>query len=191
MLAILVVLAGIATLSMTLTQGNAVGGWEFSEHHLHVGSIRLIYPFFAGLLLYRIGKLIHIKRAFLWCSLLLIAVLSFPRIGNAENTLNGLYEAGVIILAFPLIVFMGASGEVENKYASKLCKFLGDISYPVYLVNYPLIYLYTAWISDTKHTIGEAKWVILLVFVAIIAVSYVLMKFLDEPIRKWLKKKVI
>jgi peptidoglycan/LPS O-acetylase OafA/YrhL len=191
-LTILVILSGLATLYLTLTQGDVVGGWEFSGHHLYVGFIRLFYPFFAGLLLYRIGKLIHIKRAFLWCSLLLVAVLTIPRIGNAEHGwMNGLYEAGVIILVFPLIVFMGASGEVRGKYASKLCEFLGDISYPVYLVNYPFVYVYTGWISDTHHTISEAKWVILLVFMATIAVSYIFMKFLDEPIRKWLKKKMI
>jgi peptidoglycan/LPS O-acetylase OafA/YrhL len=189
-LAILVVLAGCATLCLTLTQGNAIGGWEFSGHHLLVGFIRLMYPFFAGLLLYRIGKLIRIKRAFLWCSLLLVAFLSFPRIGDGESVMNGLYEAGVILLAFPLIVFLGASGEVRGKYASKLCKLLGDISYPVYLVNYPFVYVYTGWISDTNHTVSEAKWHILLVFVATIVVSYVFMKFLDEPVRKWLRKKM-
>jgi peptidoglycan/LPS O-acetylase OafA/YrhL len=191
-LTILVILAGFATLYVALTQGIVLGGWTFNGHHLYVGFIRLLYTFFAGLLLYRIGKLIHIKRAFLWCSLLLIVFLTLPRIGNAEHAwMNGVYEAGVIILIFPLIVFMGASGEVKGKYTSKICKFLGDISYPVYLVNYPFVYVYTGWISDTHHTISEAKWVALLVFAATIVVSYIFIKLLDEPVRKWLKKKMI
>jgi peptidoglycan/LPS O-acetylase OafA/YrhL len=188
-LSILVVLAGCATLYLTLTQGDVSGGWTFDGHHIHVGFTRLIYPFFAGLLLYRIGKLTQIKRAFFWSSLLLVAVLIVPRVGGEHLWMNGLYEAITIILVFPLIVFMGASGEVKGKYASKLCKFLGDISYPVYLVNYPLIYVYTGWISNTKHTIDEAKWAALLVFVATIVISYVFMKFIDEPVRQWLRRK--
>jgi peptidoglycan/LPS O-acetylase OafA/YrhL len=190
-LSALVIFFGCAMLYLTLTNGDVSGGWTFDAHHLHIGFTRLLYPFFAGLLLYRIGKLANIKRAFLWCSLLLIVVLMVPRIGGTHLWMNGLYEATIIILIFPLIVFMGASGEVKGKYSSKLCKFLGDISYPVYLVNYPIIYVYTAWVTDNKRSIGDSWLQASLVFVSTIVISYAFLKLYDEPVRKWLKKKVI
>jgi peptidoglycan/LPS O-acetylase OafA/YrhL len=191
-LSILVILFGCATLYLTLTNGDVSGGWTFDRHHLYIGFTRLLYPFFAGLLLYRVSKLIHVKRAFLWCSLLLTAVLLVPRIGDAAHVwMNGLYEALIIIAVFPLIVFMGAGGEVKGKYASKLCKFLGDISYPVYLVNYPIIYIYTAWVSDNQPSIADSWLQASLVFVSTIVLSYVILKLYDEPVRKWLKKKVL
>ncbi|GHT61822.1 acyltransferase [Bacteroidia bacterium] len=187
-LSILVFLAACATLYLTLTQGDAIGGWALDGHHLQVGFIRLIYPFFAGLLLYRISKpAARIQSAFLWCSLLLVAVLSVPRIGGEETLwMNGLYEAILIIIVFPLIVFMGASGEVKGKYTSKICQFLGDISYPLYLVNYPLCYIHTGWLSDTKYTFAEAGWISALVFAASILLAWLALKLFDEPVRKWL-----
>ncbi|MDR3061315.1 MAG: acyltransferase [Dysgonamonadaceae bacterium] len=188
-LSILVFIAACATLYLSLKQGDLIGGWALDSHHLHVGFTRLIYPFFAGLLLYRMGQLIHLRRAFLWCSLLFIAVLVVPRIGGPETLwMNGLYEAAIVIIIFPLIVFMGASGEIKGKYTSKICKFLGDISYPLYLVNYPLCYIHTGWISDTKYTFTEAGWMPLLVFTASILLAYLALKLFDEPVRKWLRK---
>jgi peptidoglycan/LPS O-acetylase OafA/YrhL len=190
-LSILVALSAGATLYLTLIQGDVVGGWTFTGHHLHVGFTRLLFPFFAGLLLYRLKKLTKVKHAFFWCSIVLLAVLvAVPRLGGEENLwMNGLYEALVIIFVFPAIVYMGASGEVKGRFPSRLCKFLGDISYPAYLVNYPIIYIYLGWIADTKYTIFQAWPAALLVFAATIVVSYLLVKFVDEPVRQWLRKR--
>jgi peptidoglycan/LPS O-acetylase OafA/YrhL len=189
MLAILVAFAACATLHLTLTQGDVIGGWTIDSKHMPIGFTRLMYPFFAGLLLYRLGKVIRIRQAFLWCSLLLVAVLSVPRIGGVESAwMNGIYEAAIILAVFPIIVAMGAGGKVKKKRTSRLCKLLGDISYPVYLVNYPICYVHTAWISDNKLTLAEAGLVSLAVFAVILLISYVATRFYDIPVRKWLRR---
>ncbi|MDR0386000.1 MAG: acyltransferase [Prevotellaceae bacterium] len=188
-LAILVFVAACATLHLALAQGDVQGGWTVDAQHLHIGFTRLMYPFFAGLLLYRLGKVVRISQAFVWCSLILVTVLSIPRIGGPESLWqNGIYEAVIILVIFPLIVAVGAGGTVKSKFVSKLCKLLGDISYPVYLVNYPLCYVHTAWASDKKYTLAEAGWIPVFVFTATLLISYAAMKFYDIPIRKWLKK---
>jgi peptidoglycan/LPS O-acetylase OafA/YrhL len=189
-LRILVSVSAGATLYLTLTQGDVIGGWTLDAHHMHVGFTRLMYPFFAGLLLYRTGRLVRMKHAFFRCSLLLVAVLVVPRIGNPDSLwMNGLYEAAIILAVFPLIVAMGAGGTVKGRFASRLCKLLGDISYPVYLVNYPLCYVHTGWVSDTKVTLAQAGWVPWAVFTATLLLSYVAMRWYDIPLRKWLRKK--
>jgi peptidoglycan/LPS O-acetylase OafA/YrhL len=192
-LSALVFLSACATVYLCVfVKGDVSGGWTFDGEHLSIGFTRLIYPFFAGLLLYRLGKLTHIKNAFLWCSLLLIAVFAVPHIDAKEHSMmNGVYEAAIIIFVFPLIVYMGASSEVKGKNASKICKLLGDISYPVYLVNYPLIYVYTGWVKDSGCTLTEAIPQALLVFFGTLAISYGALKLYDEPVRNWLKKKVL
>ena len=58
-----------------------IGGWSLSADQLYVGSVRLLYPFFCGLLVYRLGGRIKLRGAFLWCSLAVVALLSLPRIG--------------------------------------------------------------------------------------------------------------
>jgi peptidoglycan/LPS O-acetylase OafA/YrhL len=84
--------------------------------------------------------------------------LYMPRLGGSDHVwLNGAYEAVVIILVFPLLVYLGASGVVQTPREGRICKFLGDISYPLYLVHYPLVYFYVAWISNHKGvTLGQA-----------------------------------
>src|SRR5690606_41825690 len=96
-----------------------------------------------------------------------------------------------ISFVFPLIVYLGASGIVSTKTERKLCKFLGDISYPLYLVHYPFVYFYVAWISNNKGvTILQAWPYALLILCGSIVLAYVALKWYDEPVRKWLRKKL-
>jgi len=188
-LSVLVFIAGCALIHLAVTspKGDVIGGWSVDPSQLRIGFTRMMFPFFAGLLLVRIGKLTNIKHAFLLCSIMIIVVLSIPRIGGSEHLwMNGLYDSLSIIFLFPLIVYVGASGEVKGKYTSKICKFFGDISYPVYIVHYPLIYIYTGWVTDNKIPLQEALPVGLLVILSSIAIAYASLKLYDIPVRKWL-----
>lgn len=191
-LAVLVFIAGAALIHLAVTSqnGDIIGGWSIDPTQLRIGFTRLLYPFFAGLLLSRISKPGHIKHAFLWTSLLLIVVLSIPKIGGSEHVwLNGLYDALVIIFVFPLIVFVGASGEVNGRYSSKINKFLGDISYPLYITHYPFIYMFMSWVEKNHISLTESFPVALLVLVVTIALAYASVKLYDIPVRRWLSKR--
>lgn len=171
-------------------KGDVIGGWSLNLEQMNVGFTRLLYPFFAGILLSRLGKLIHIKGAFWVCSLLITVILCVPRIGD-ENSLwmNGIYESVCIILLFPLIVSIGAGGEIKNPFSLKICQLLGNISYPIYITHYPLIYWYTAWVVDNKVPIADGYLLGIGVLMASIVMAYLCLKLYDEPIRNWLQNK--
>lgn len=191
-LAVFVFLAGCALIHFAVTgpNGDVIGGWSFNADQLQVGFTRLLYPFFAGLLLSRICRPGKIKHAFLWCSLLVIIILSVPRIGGSEHLwMNGIYDSFSIIVMFPIIVYIGACGNVNGKYSSRICSFFGNISYPVYIIHYPLIYIFTAWVVDNKVAMTDAWPAALLVLVASIAIAYGSYKLYDIPVRKWLSQK--
>jgi peptidoglycan/LPS O-acetylase OafA/YrhL len=192
-LGILVLLSAVllAHLAITSPNGDVSGGWTLNVEQLRVGFTRMMFPFFAGLLLSRMAKPSMLKNAFLWCSLLLAIALYMPRIGGAEQVwLNGVYESIVIILVFPLVVYLGTSSSAQGKTAHKICRFLGDISYPLYLVHYPLVYFYVAWISNHKGvTIVQAWPYALLILIGSILLAYMALKWYDEPVRKWLRCK--
>ena len=115
-----------------------------------------------------------------------------PRIGDSTTVWqNGLYDSLSIIILFPLIVYIGASGTIEGKNTSRICQFLGDISYPIYITHYPLIYIYTAWVANGKIPFQEALPMSILTVVSAIVLAYACLKWYDEPVRDWLKKKVL
>ena len=194
-LTVLVVLAACFTVyrSQTAPLGDMVGGWALTWEQQYVGFTRLLYPFFGGLLLSRLGWLIRLKkRAFWYCSLLIVAMLSMPRIGGEEHFwMNGLYEACCILFLFPVIVSMGAGGKVTGKRSTAICKFLGDISYPIYITHYPLVYVYTAWVCNTGAGISEGLPYMILVFVGAVAIAYASLRLYDMPVRRWLTDRFL
>jgi len=173
-------------------QGDLIGGWSLNGPQLFIGFTRLLYPFFAGVLLFRMGKLIHIKGAFTVASLLIIAIFFVPRIGGSQHLwMNGLYESVCVIVLFPLIVAIGAGGHIRRNFATKVCKFFGDISYPLYITHYPLIYWFTGWVVKDKVPMAQGLWMGAGLFIASIAIAYACLKLYDEPVRAWLKRRFL
>lgn len=191
-LSILVFAAAVILVQYAVTSkgGDLIGGWSITAEQLRIGFTRLLFPFFAGLLLSRTIKTTSIPNAFLWCSILLTIFLAVPRIGgDTHRWWNGLYEASVVIIAFPIIVYMGACGRLTNKFSTRLCTFFGDISYPLYITHYPLIYTYYAWLSRHHGTsIPQALPQILLTVIGAVVLAYACLKLYDEPVRRWLRK---
>ena len=191
---VVVIFAGmLINYSVFGPQGDVIGGWSLNAEQLNVGFTRLLYPFFAGVLLMRVGKLIHIKNAFTICSLLILLVMLVPRLGGDKHLwMNGLYESFAIIVIFPLIVAIGAGGNMTGQYTKKICGFLGKISYPMYITHYPLIYLYTAWVVEKKVPLGVYGLTVgLLLIITSILLAYACLKWYDEPVRKWLQKRYL
>jgi peptidoglycan/LPS O-acetylase OafA/YrhL len=186
---VLVVIAGAALIHLGVTSkhGDVIGGWTLNGTHLRIGFTRLLFPFLAGLLLYRFFKPMNIRHAFIWCSLLLVGALAFPRVGGENNLwANGLYDSLTIMLVFPFIVFLGASGTIGGKGMNKICSFLGDISYPLYITHFPMAYVFYGWVFNKQVTMKEAWPVGVLVLVVSILFAYVIVRFYDIPVRKWL-----
>lgn len=170
-----------------------VGGWSLTPDQIQVGLTRLLYPFFAGLLLSRMGWVVRVKNGF-WLSALLVTVLLvMPRIGGDIEPhfwMNGLYEAICILFAFPFIVAMGAGSSVNGKKSLAVCKFLGEISYPLYVTHYPLIYMQMSWAATHKDLpMSTHVFFACAVFVLSVFIAYASLKIYDEPVREWLKKK--
>ena len=190
----LVVIAGcgLAIFAIFGPYGDICAGFQLTGTEFTGGFLRLLFSFSAGLLLSRIFKPTHIKGAFWLCSLSVVLLLSVPRIGGAQHFwMNGLYETLCFAVFFPLIVFLGASGKTTDKYTVRICKFLGDISYPLYMVHYPFIYLYYAWVKNENLTFGESLPGAIALVIGSILLAYACMKLYDEPVRRYLTKKFL
>ncbi|PHK29637.1 acyltransferase [Nostoc linckia z16] len=193
-LSVLVLLFGAGHLFYTTTSagGDIVGGWSITPEQLYVGFTRLLYPFCAGLLLCRIIKVRPVRNGLLICSLLLVTVLAMPRIGGTNGFwLNGLYESIVVIFIFPLIIYLGAGSLAGGRKGAALSRILGDISYPLYITHYPIVYTYMAYVSRNNYKLSDSWPAAIFVFVASLVLANASLKLYDEPVRKWLSKKSI
>ena len=193
-LAVLVFLAGcgLAIFAIGGPYGDICAGFSLTGTEFTAGSLRLLFSFSAGLLLFRIFKPVKIKGAFWICSLSIIALLSVPRLGGAEYLwMNGVYDTVCFAVFFPFLVYLGASGKTTDKYTTRICKFLGDISYPLYMVHYPFIYLYYAWVKNGNLTFQESFPGALGVVIGSIVLAYGCLKFYDIPVRKYLANRFL
>jgi Predicted acyltransferases len=190
-LAVLVIIAASITIHYALTNpgGNIIGGWSINPHQLRIGFTRLAFPFLAGMLLAKTAKLRYTPKAFLSAGLLLVMFLSMPHIENGGHRwVNGVYECFCLMVIFPLVVWLGAGGKVKGKKVTGLCKFLGDISYPIYITHFPIVYVYMAWVTNNGLTLAESWYMGIVCVVISIGIAYISMKLYDIPVREWLRK---
>ena len=180
-------------------------GWTLDAVNFFGGLLRMLFSFSLGMLLSRnfndnsqrstVNSICPCFKSFVeknifWISIVVMFVLfSIPYISKTGDiSVNGIYELACIVFVFPLIVWFGAAGNITGRFSTKVCKFLGDISYPLYIVHYPVMYLFYSWLIDNKlYTLGETWQVVLLVMATNIALAYACLKLYDEPVRRWLK----
>lgn len=195
-LTVLVVLAavGLASFAMFNLSGNYhLGvGWTLMDYNLAGGFLRMLFSFSIGLLMSRNFKPLHVRGAFWICSVGIAVLLSVPYIGGTETPwMNAVYDSVCTIFLFPMLVYLGASGKATDKGTVKVCKFLGDISYPVYIIHYPFMYLFYAWLWSNKLSFAQSWPVAVAIFLGSILLAYASLKLYDEPVRRWLSKKFL
>ena len=193
-LTLLVALTGAALAAFAIGDLSGYGhlgvGWTLAGSNFPGGMLRLLFAFPAGLLLARRFRPVRIRGAFWLCSLSLAVLLAMPYVGSEQNHLfNGLYDTLSTLLLFPLLLWLGASGHATDAATARICGFLGDISYPLYITHYPFVYIYTAWVVDTRPAWPEALGYGALVYGGSILLAWLCLRLYDEPVRGWLKRR--
>lgn len=168
-------------------------GWTINDHNFWGGLVRMLFPFTIGMLLARTHKPCKIKGAFWICTILLVATFAAPYITSGYGiSLNSLYEVVCIALLYPLIVWAGACGNCNDNVTGRINKFLGDISYPLYIVHYPIMYIFYKWlIKKEYYTFGEVWGIAITVVISSILLAYAVLKLYDEPVRRYLAKRFL
>ena len=158
-------------------------GW--SGDNIISGGIRVFYSFTAGILVYRSEWMIRNRLGFVGVSLLLIAVFLIP---YSDHT-NKIVDPVIVILYFPLLIIVGAGTHLKASF-SRICNFLGEISYPLYMVHYPFIWLFMSYAEKKKPGIHEMIGIIITGTLLLILLAWAVMIMLDIPIRTYLKNRI-
>ena len=186
-----------ATLAwFTITDPSSYGmfgvGWTLDTVNFWGGLLRMAFPFAMGMLLSRFFRKVKVRGAFWLCSLVLVAVFHVPYINKVAGVnMNGVFEALCIIALFPVLVWFAASGSTTDKLSTRVCNMLGDLSFPLYIVHYPFMYLFYSWLIDKRaYTLAETWPVALLTCVASVVAAWLCLRLYDIPVRRWLARKL-
>ena len=193
-LGVVVSLTGLAWIYYAVTDVSGYGmvgvGWTLDAANFGGGLLRMFFPFTLGMLMARNFRPTKVCGIFWIATGLLFLLFSVPYLSVVgEVHLNGVYEMVCIVLVFPCIVWLAASGATTDKVSTGLCRWLGNLSYPLYIVHYPVMYLFYAWLIDNKlYTLSETWPVVIGVCALNVLLAHVCLKFYDEPVRRWLAR---
>lgn len=196
------VLGGIAAVSglilayISISQGQLGIGWTLADHGFWGGLIRMLFPYTMGMFMARIFKPMKVEGAFWKCGAILLVVAFLPVVSTeAMPWLTGGYDAFCVLFIFPALVWMGASELTIGKSTSSVCRFVGDLSYPLYTIHYPFMYLFYAHIGFNGErsvlTIRETWPEAIILVAGCILLAWLCMRFYDLPVRRWLTKKYL
>ena len=208
--AIMGILLGWYAIADISTYGMIGVGWTLDAVNFFGGFIRMMFPFTLGMLICRNFKPCRAPKGIFWiASAALFAIFSVPYIpACGEICLNGVYEIACIAIIFPMILWLGASAATGTKNAAptatdnndstsaapgrteKISNFLGELSYPLYIVHYPVMYMFYQWLIKEKiYTLGECWPVVACIMALCVVLAYTCLKLYDLPVRKWLSRR--
>lgn len=162
--------------------GNLAGGW--SARNFWDGGARVAFSFPAGLLVYRMSWRLRTRLGFAGLGILLFLALIMPYASG-----GWVREAVVIVVGFPLLVALGAGAEITPKI-ERLCRFSGDLSYPLYMTHYAMIWIWGDY-AEKHHLTGSSLWAAIAVGTCtMVAFGWSVAKTYDEPVRRYLRAKL-
>lgn len=186
-------LLGAGLVFVSVRNGQMGVGWTMADYGFWGGLVRMLFSYTAGMLVSRLFRPLNVRGAFPLCAAALVVLLALPYAGTERMPwLNGLYDALCIIVVFPALVWIAASGKTPAGRTGKACRTLGDLSYPLYVVHYPFYYLFYAWLwkDAERHIPFSEAWPVAEVLVpCCMLLAWAAYKCYDLPVRRWLSKR--
>jgi len=197
-LAAVAAMSGIGLAGIALHDGYLGVGWSMVDGGLWTGLVRMVFPYTMGMLMARSFRpLAGVRGAFWVCGVVIVSVGLLPlAFSGMQPWLNGLYDALCVIVVFPLLVWVGASQLSTSAMTHRVSHFLGVLSYPLYAVHYPLMYLFYAHIGFDGNLVAIGKmaevWPVALALPAVsIALAWLCLRCYDLPVRRYLMKAIM
>jgi len=181
LLLLLTIISAVAICWVAYRSGNLLGGW--SGPTFWDGGARIAYSFLAGLLIYRSNWLIKNKLGFIGIALLLFLAFIMP-----SSKWNWLSEPFIVLFYFPLLIALGAGATLAT-VLKKTCLFLGQLSYPLYMTHYAVLWMFGNYYTSHKPGTGQLSVIIITGTILLLGCAYIVMRSYDIPVRRYLTSK--
>ncbi len=175
-LAGLIVLFLVGLVGVVVSLGKIQGGQDWSS--IGFGFSRVMFSFTVGVFLAKSG--VGDKTQNSWWCVVPAALLCASLIYEPSAGTRGVYDLLMVVLAYPLIVSVGARLNPPAVLANPM-NVLGEISYPIYIIHYAPLFM--ASFIARKLALPVAIWVPAFI-VGLCGVSYFLAKYYDPAARR-------
>jgi peptidoglycan/LPS O-acetylase OafA/YrhL len=177
--------------------GVAISRLNFEILFLNSMVARALIGFFSGSILYFANKKITgLNKSCAWnlnlkCTILLVLILVALLGVQFGSDFLGSNTVTYCLLIFPAVIFLALNSKLLSWFLNlRPFRFLGEISYSVYLMNFPLIALFLSLAEFMNLNPDFYSKKILLVFVIFsTSLSYITYKFFEKPMNKLLRAK--
>lgn len=175
----LVIAAGL--LSFTVTRHDDLGpGWLWP--HFDAGLARVTYCFFAGVAIYKLRGVVRFPSIPAWAAVLtLLTLFAVPAPGDLRQA----FDAFTAILLMPALVAV-ASGAKVSGVAARVCGTLGMLSYGVYVLHVPVLYLLRFGMQAQGVSLPYDFMEVFVVAMVAGLIAAAATRFYDSPFRKLL-----
>ncbi len=180
---VLIALLGVGTVALAVCAtvfGDLGGGVDWPN--FVVGFVRVLFGFPAGVLIYRLTRNWRPIRlnALLVIAAMLVLLAIDPKGARAA------YDLAAVVVGFPAIVIL-ASLTRPTRLVGPFT-FLGTTSYGIYAIHHPIINLLNGTVIKLMgRTPGHfAPWLGLAFMAVLLGAAWLLDKYYDEPVRRWL-----
>lgn len=186
-LALFVILAGVTVTTLTVRSGTANYGFDVATIPFAIA--RVCFGFALGVLIYRA------YRSDAWpqwlptgpatpmlLGFMLFAVLAFPHIPSISSAAVDIAALTVIL---PALVVLG----VAQGRGGHFGKLLGELSYPLYVIHFPVLLLASGLHQTILKTIPSINIGLGAAAVSIV-LSFIASRLYDIPLRRWLSNIV-
>ncbi|MDB5816279.1 MAG: acyltransferase 3 [Rhodocyclales bacterium] len=176
-----VLLGSITLIAYVLLTGFVAPGW--SAPNIIGGLPRTVFGFFSGVYIYFLFDRISARCPRIRPTYLILATLfvfMFPT-RFAEPT-----WLLVALILVPIVVALGTVSDPKPGMAHRIFDYLGWLSYPVYCIHYPIYSMFTSFTQNADARL----WGACLCAVVTIALAHLSAKFIDEPFREMLSRRL-
>jgi len=151
---------------------------------LPLGMMRTALSFFEGVLIFRAFHYQSIPKLVAHPAAVFLALGVLLAIPAGPGVIGDVYDMFCVLIGFPILIVFCLHISTTNLFM----RISGDISYPLYVLHFPLLSLVTTWLAIDPDTPPELLWLyVVLLTVFVLVVSWIFLKFYDEPVRRRLR----
>ncbi len=177
-LVVVVGLSAIALAATAISAGTLNIGWDWDT--LPGGYARVMFSFTVGVLLARHQN--RIPKNASWLSIAPVTALVLALTIPVPPSLRVPADLAIALIICPGILYCGIRLEAPQPIRP-IASFLGDISYPIYALHFPLIFIGV----DVARKIGLGDDVLIpVVTTGLVVMSAVIYRLYDVPVRRYL-----